>query len=67
MYNHSGCLSDVEISDSDPVHKQQPIMLHLLSITLLKLLKKLPMMLNIMPITTAIMPQFVWNFIVFNN
>ena len=26
--------------------------------------KKLPIMLNIMPITTAIMPQFVYNFII---
>ena len=31
------------------------------------LLEKLPIMLNIMPITTAIMPKFVYNFIVFNN
>ena len=30
-------------------------------------LKKLPIMLKIMPITTAIMPQFVYDFIIFNN
>ena len=31
------------------------------------MLKKLPVMLNIMPMTTAIMPQFVYDFIIFNN
>ena len=31
------------------------------------LLKKLPIMLNIMPITTAIMLQFIQNFINFNT
>ena len=30
-------------------------------------LKKLPIMLNIMPITTAIMPQFIYSFIIFND
>ena len=36
---------------------------------MLAVLKNLPVMLNIMPLTTAIMPQFVYiyNFIVFNN
>ena len=29
--------------------------------------KNLPIMLNIMPITTAIMPQFVYDFIIFNE
>ena len=29
--------------------------------------QKLPIMLNIMPITTAIMPQFMYTFIIFNN
>ena len=31
------------------------------------MLKKLPIMLNIMPITTANMLQFLNNFIIFNN
>ena len=31
------------------------------------MLKKLPIMLNIMPMTTAIMPQFVYDFIIFNE
>ena len=30
-------------------------------------LKKLPIMLNIMLINTAIMSQFIYNFIIFNN
>ena len=30
-------------------------------------LKKLPVMLNIMPIATAIMPQFIHSFIIFND
>ena len=29
--------------------------------------KKLPIMLNIMPMTAAIMPQFVYDFIIFND
>ena len=29
--------------------------------------KVLPIMLNIMPMTTAIMPQFVYDFIIFND
>ena len=29
--------------------------------------KMLPIMLNIMPMTTAIMPQFVYEFIIFND
>ena len=29
--------------------------------------KNLPIMLNIMPITTVIMPQFVYDFIIFND
>ena len=29
------------------------------------MLKKLPIMLNIIPMTTAIMPQFVYDFIIF--
>ena len=31
------------------------------------MLKNLPITLNIMPITTAIMPQFVYDFIIFND
>ena len=38
-----------------------------LPIMLLSAAQKLPIMLNIMPITTAIMPQFIYNFIIFNN
>ena len=30
-------------------------------------LKTLTIMLSIMPITTAIMPQFIYNFVIFNN
>lgn len=29
--------------------------------------KNLPIMLNIMPITTAVMPQFIHNYIIFND
>ena len=31
------------------------------------MLKNLPIMLNIMPMNTAIMPQFVYDFIIFND
>ena len=31
------------------------------------MLKNLPIMLNIMPMTTAMMPQFVYDFIIFDN
>ena len=49
--------------------KPQTIMLTFLHISYAfkHCLKKLPIMLNIMPITTAIMPQFVYNFILFEN
>ena len=48
--------------------KPWPIMLKILLIMVFwALLKKLPIMLNIMPITTAIMPQFMYNFINFSN
>ena len=43
------------------INKQRPIMLHFLPAMLL------PIMLNIMPMTTAIMPQFVYDFIIFND
>ena len=44
-------------------------MLNFLPILLLSnaMLKKLPIMLNIIPMTTAIMPQFVYDFIIYND
>ena len=47
--------------------KPWPIMLKILLIMLLSSAQKMPIMLNIMPITTAIMPQFLHNFIVIND
>ena len=49
------------------IDKPQPIMLNLLCtyyIWFWAMLKILPIMLNIMPMTTAIMPQFIYNLIV---
>ena len=47
--------------------KLQPIMLKFYLFCFWAMLKKFPITLNIMPMTTAIMPQFVYNFIVFND
>ena len=49
--------------------KPQPIVLnsYLLIFMLLSSPKKLPIMLNIMPINTAIMPRFIYNFVIFKN
>ena len=45
--------------------KPWPIMLKFLPIILFEQCSKiLPFMLNIMPITAAIMPQFIYNFII---
>ena len=45
----------------------QPITLKILFIVLLSSSQKLPIMLNIIPITTSVMPQFIYNFIIFND
>ena len=42
-------------------------MLNFLPIMLLSIAQNLPNMLTIMPMTTAIMPQFVYDFIIFND
>ena len=47
--------------------KFRPIMLQFLPIMLLSSAQNLPIMLNIMPMTTATMPQSIYNFIIFNN
>ena len=50
--------------------KPWPIMLNFLPIiryAFEQCSKNLRIMLNIMPITTAIMPQFVYDFIIFND
>ena len=54
---------------SPPVAKSQPIILNFSPIMLLSNAQKveLPFMLNTMPMTTAIMLQFIYNFIIFNN
>ena len=47
-----------------------PGLLYMLNFYLLffwSMLKKLPIMLNIMPMTTAIMPEFVYDFVIFND
>ena len=50
------------------VTKPRPIMLNFLPIMLLSNAQKyLPIMLNIMLMTTEIMPQFVYDFILFND
>ena len=47
-----------------PVSRPQPIMLKILPIMLLSGAQKiLPFMLNVMPMTTAIIPQFIHNII----
>ena len=54
---------------SSPI-KPRPIMLNFYTYYAFEQLqcsKNLPIMLNIMPMTTAIMPQFVYDFIIFND
>ena len=54
-------------SVSVTMHKPRPIMLNFYLLCFRAMLKKLPIMLNIMPMTTAIMSQFVYDFIIFND
>ena len=48
--------------------KSWPIILNFTYVYAFELcLKKFPIMLNMMPIATAIVPQFIYNFIIFNH
>ena len=52
---------------SGPSGKPRPVMLNFLPIMLLSNDQKIAYMLNIIPMITAIMPQLVYNFIIFND
>ena len=55
----TGAVRFAELAD-----KPRPIMLKISPIMLLSSAQNVPIMLNIMPISTAIMPQFIYNFII---
>ena len=61
------CVATFQVASIVPVIKSWPIPLKFLPIMLLSSAQKLPIMLNIMPLTTAIMPQFAYDFIIFND
>ena len=54
--NHAHGLPDLQ-------NKLRPIMLNFYLLCFWAMLKNVPIMLNIIPMTTAIMPQFVYDFI----